>query len=201
MWLVSLFLKKRKSKQLFIYFKQTNCASSYQHHLFVPVYLMLNMWWRIRETGTWADKGWHRIETGLKLFMVYYPQCSWMQNYFIWLQFRGQEFQLPLCKMLRLGFKMKQNNDDVKILLDYQIVLFSCKKKNLVHLDSDLGSVIFPHQFDRPCLSCVFVYFCVIACSSLLTFSSNSLFFSIQACLSSATQTLVMFPSWFSKLD
>lgn len=29
----------------------------------------------------------------------------------------------------KLGFKMQQNNHNVKILLDYQIVLFSCRKK------------------------------------------------------------------------
>lgn len=28
----------------------------------------------------------------------------------------------------KLGFKMQQNNDNVKILLDYEIGLFSCRK-------------------------------------------------------------------------
>jgi len=50
----------------------------------------------------------------------------------------------------KLGVKLQQNNGNVKILLNDQIVLFSFRIKYLVHLDLDLGSVIFPHQFDSP---------------------------------------------------
>lgn len=115
---------------------------------------MLNMWWRIWETGTWADTGWHRIKSGFKLFRENYPQCSSLQNYFPWMQIRRQKFQSVLClfKMLNTNLDLRCNRTIImsKSYLIIRLYYLAAEKKVLVHLDLDLGSVIFPHQFDSP---------------------------------------------------
>lgn len=115
---------------------------------------MLNMWWRIWETGTWVNTDWHRNQIRFKIVQGILPTMLFNAKLFHMIAI--QKTIVSIASVLvqivehKLGFKLQQNNDNVKILSDDQIVLFSCRKRYLVHLDLDLGSVIFPHQLDSP---------------------------------------------------